>query len=111
MLSRTYRRLGKWSLKKEWAIALALSVTGSRMESRAPKIRRCTRTLALVTGHMQMVAAGNIPPFPSVHVFRQGTTALPGAHWPRQPCVQVILEASRRRKRQRRLQFDHRQRR
>ena len=23
MLSRTYRRLGKWSLKKEWAIALA----------------------------------------------------------------------------------------
>jgi hypothetical protein len=68
MLSRTYRRLGKWSLKKEWAIALALSVTGSRMESRAPKIRRCTRTLALVTGHMQMVAAGNIPPFPSVHV-------------------------------------------
>jgi hypothetical protein len=23
MLSRIYRRLGKWSLKKEWAIALA----------------------------------------------------------------------------------------
>ena len=23
MLSRTYRRLGKWSLKKEWAMALA----------------------------------------------------------------------------------------
>jgi len=23
MLSRTYRRLGRWSLKKEWAIALA----------------------------------------------------------------------------------------
>jgi transposase-like protein len=23
MLSRTYRRLGKWSLKKEWEIALA----------------------------------------------------------------------------------------
>ena len=23
MLNRTYRRLGKWSLKKEWALALA----------------------------------------------------------------------------------------